>query len=173
MVFLETKRCNISTLQPSDAPFIFTLMNSPGWLQFIGDRGIRSIADARNYIFTGPMKSYRQYGFGLFLVQEKETGKKMGLCGLLKREQFDDIDLGFAFLPEYNGKGYARESAMAIMDFAINELKLSRLLAFTDANNIKSIQLLEKLGFIFEKMTSWPNAADLKLFTINFTCHAS
>lgn len=167
MLPLETKRCTISALQTEDAPFIFCLLNSPGWLQFIGDRGIHTLDDAIHYILLGPMKSYQENGFGLYLVQEKATGEKMGLCGLLKRETLNEIDLGFAFLPEFNGKGYAIETANAILDFARTELKMFKVLAITDNNNSKSIRLLEKLGFRFEKMIPWPASKDLKLFSIN------
>ena len=167
MLQFETKRCTISALQTKDAPFIFSLQNSPGWLQFIGDRGIRTLDDAIHYILFGPMKSYQENGFGLYLVQEKETGEKMGLCGLLKRDTFNDIDLGFAFLPEFNGKGYAFETATALLNFARTELKVVKMLAFSNNNNSTSIRLLEKLGFSFEKMIPWPASEDLKLFSIN------
>jgi ribosomal-protein-alanine N-acetyltransferase len=167
MPLLETKRCTISALQTEDAPFIFCLLNSPGWLQFIGDRGIYTLDDAIHYIQFGPMKSYQENGFGLYLVQEKATGEKMGLCGLLKRETLNEIDLGFAFLPEFNGKGYAMETATAILDFARTELKVFKVLAITDNNNSTSIRLLEKLGFSFEKMIPWPATKDLNLFSIN------
>ncbi|ULQ54188.1 GNAT family N-acetyltransferase [Flavihumibacter fluvii] len=173
MKSIETKRTIISALQPLDAPFIYSLLNSPGWLRFIGDRGIRTLDDARNFIINGPMKSYQDNGFGLCLVQEKESGNKMGLCGLLKREQLDNLDLGFAFLPEYHGKGYAKEAATAMINYAREALKLNYLLAFTDADNIRSIQLLEKLGFVFDKMIPWPNSEDLKLFAINLSLYAS
>lgn len=172
MLQLETKRCIISALQTEDAPFIFCLMNSPGWLQFIGDRGIRTLDDAINYIHNRPMKSYRDNGFGLCLVQEKETGEKMGLCGFLKRETFNDIDLGFAFLPEFTGKGFALETATEMLNFARNELKLFKVLAITNNKNSKSIQLLQKMGFSFEKMIPWPASDDLTLFSTNLPEYA-
>jgi RimJ/RimL family protein N-acetyltransferase len=157
MIRLETKRCIISELQPADAPFIFNLMNSPGWLKYIGDRGIKNHEDAHNYILNGPVKSYHENGFGLYLVQEKASGEKMGLCGLLKRDLFQEPDLGFAFLQEFTGKGFAVESAEAVMQYTREYSLWQKVLAITSAENLPSIHLLEKIGFSFEKMIPWTN----------------
>jgi [ribosomal protein S5]-alanine N-acetyltransferase len=173
MVRLETKRCIISALQPTDAPFIFNLLNSPGWLQYIGDRGINNFDDAHNYILNGPVKSYFENGFGLYLVQEKASGEKIGLCGLLKRDQFQEPDLGFAFLPEYTGKGFGGESAKAVLQYTMEKSSWQKVLAITSADNLPSIHLLENLGFTFEKMIPWPNEEDLKLFALKLKNDAS
>lgn len=173
MVHLETERVQISPLQLTDAPFIFTLLNSPGWLRFIGDRGIRTLEDAGNFILNGPLKSYRENGFGLCLVSEKSSGEKIGLCGLLKRINLDHPDLGYAFLPEYNGKGYALEAANAMIRYAAETLQLKCLYAFTDPENLKSMAVLGKSGFQFLRPMPWPNSADLSLFVLKLPADAS
>jgi [ribosomal protein S5]-alanine N-acetyltransferase len=167
MTIAETERTSIDELQPADALFIFELLNSPEWLKFIGDRGIKTIADAAHFIETGPMESYRLNGFGLYLVRQRETGVKFGLCGLLKRDQLPAPDLGFAFLRQYTGKGYAQEAATAVLSYAKKKLQLNRILAFTNSFNNRSIQLLHKLGFSYDQMICWQNEEELQLFSIN------
>lgn len=135
-----------------DAEFILELLNEPSFLQYIGDRGVRSLDDAREYIANGPMASYEEHGFGLYLTVLKEQGDPIGICGLLKRETLDDVDIGFAFLPRYWSKGYALESALAVMAYGRDELGLQRIVAITAPDNDASIRLLEKLDMRFEKM---------------------
>jgi RimJ/RimL family protein N-acetyltransferase len=148
---IETNRLHIRIVSLNDAPFIFELLNSPAWLQFIGDRGIHTLEDARQYIRNVPLKNYAELGFGPYLVQLKPNNAPIGLCGLFKRETLADPDIGFAFLPEYIGSGYGYETASAIMDYSRNVLGINRLLGITDPANHKSIRLLEKLGLRFEK----------------------
>jgi [ribosomal protein S5]-alanine N-acetyltransferase len=167
MTIAETERTSIVELQPADALFIFELLNSPEWLKFIGDRGIKTVEDAAFFIENGPMKSYRQNGFGLYLVRQRATALKLGLCGLLKREQLPAPDLGFAFLRQYTGKGYAQEAANAVLNYAARQLELKKILAFTNSFNNRSIQLLHKLGFSFDEMICWQNEEELQLFSIN------
>src|SRR5258707_6327278 len=100
-----------------DAEFIFELVNQPAFIRNIGDKGVRTLDDARNYILNGPVASYGRFGFGLYLIQQKESGFPIGICGLLKRETLKDVDLGFAFLPQFWRKGYAFESATAVMAY--------------------------------------------------------
>ena len=108
---LETDRLILRQLSIEDDAFILELVNDPLWLRFIGDRGVRTLDEARNYILKGPVAMYERAGFGLYLVERKIDGVPMGICGLIKRDVLDDVDLGFAFLPEYRGQGYATESA--------------------------------------------------------------
>jgi RimJ/RimL family protein N-acetyltransferase len=135
-----------------DADFIVELLNDPAFVRFVGDKGVRTIQDAREYILTGPMDSYERYGFGLWLVELNGSATPIGICGLLKRETLSDVDIGFAFLPQYRSQGYALESAAAVMGHAKNVLGLSRVVAITDEDNVASIRLLQKIGLSFDRM---------------------
>jgi len=138
-------------LSLEDAEFVLELLNDPAFIQNIGDRQVRNIADAKNYIETGPLASYREFGFGLFLVELKQTDQAMGICGLLKRKELDDVDVGFAFLPQFRTYGYAYESTAAVMNYGWQQLNLNRIVAITSMDNTASIRLLEKIGLQFEK----------------------
>ncbi len=148
---LETKRLLLRQFEIGDAPFIVGLVNTPGWLEFIGDRKIKTNEDAIRYLQNGPMKSYEQNGFGLSLVELKNDQTPIGMCGILKRDSLENPDIGLAFLPEFTGKGYAFEIAQATLNYAKHELKLEIIYAITIASNIKSIQLLKKIGLEFVK----------------------
>ena len=150
MTVLETERLALRRLSPGDAEFILDLLNQPSFLRYIGDKGVRNTEEAINYIQTGPVASYEQHGFGLYLVQLKETGASIGICGLLKRDTLPDVDIGFAFLPAYWSRGYALESAEAVMKYGRERFGLQRIVAITSLNNEASIKLLEKLGMKFE-----------------------
>jgi RimJ/RimL family protein N-acetyltransferase len=148
---LKTERLMLRQLGPGDAPFILRLLNEPSWLRFIGDRGVHTLADAGRYIEKGPIEMYGRLGFGLYHVRLAASGEPIGMCGLLKRETLDDVDLGFAFFPEFWGKGYAREAAAAVMSYERSRLPLSRIVAITTPANDASRRLLEKLGFKLER----------------------
>ncbi len=154
MTVVETDRLVLRRLTVDDAEFILELLNEPSFLKYIGDRGVRNLSDARQYILTGPVASYEQHGFGLYLTALRESEVAIGICGLLKRESLEDVDIGFAFLPRYWSKGYAFESASAIMDYGRDVLELQRIVAITAPANDASIRLLEKLGMRFEKMVT-------------------
>jgi len=147
---LQTERLALRRLSPDDAEFILDLLNQPSFLRYIGDKGVRNNEEAINYIQTGPVASYEQHGFGLYLVQLKETGASIGICGLLKRDTLPDVDIGFAFLPAYWSRGYALESAEAVMKYGQEKFGLQRIVAITSLDNESSIKLLEKLGMKFE-----------------------
>jgi RimJ/RimL family protein N-acetyltransferase len=165
MIVRETSRLVLRRLTADDAAFIVELLNDPAWLQFIGDRGVRTTADALAYLQSGPMAMYARLGFGLFAVAEKNSGRPTGLCGLLQRETLPDVDLGFAFLPEFRGRGMAREAAEATIALARDELHLRRLVALTHPQNLASIGLLGKLGFGFEQLFRLaPDQPESKLF---------
>ena len=166
---LETERIILRKFTIRDGEFIFRLLNSPGWLRNIGTRNISSKADAEKYITEKLMPPYLSSWFGFYVIELKQTGESAGMCGLVKREGLEDVDIGFALLPEYEGKGYAFESALAVLDYAKNELKMSRLAAVTIAENNGSIKLLEKLGLRFEKKIILPgDNEELMLFAIDF-----
>ncbi len=147
-----TKRLILRRLTVADAEFIVELLNDPAFLQFIGDKAVRSADDARQYILEGPVASYERNGFGLWLVELKESGLAVGMCGLLKRQTLPDVDIGFAFLPAYRSQGYAFESAAAVLDYGRREFGLKRIVAITNPDNAGSIRVLEKIGMRFERM---------------------
>ena len=168
MSVLETERLVLRRLTAEDAAFVLELVNDPAWLRFIGDRGVRTVEDARGYILKGPAASYERHGFGLYLTELKEGGAPLGICGLIKRESLEDVDLGFAFLPEFWGRGYASESAAAVLEYARGAFGLKRLVAVTSNDNHASIRLLEKLGFRFERMVRLSaDDEEIKLFALD------
>ena len=162
---LETDRLVLRRISPEDAEFILELLNEPSFLRFIGDKQVRTVADARNYILTGPLQSYEQFGFGMYLTELKESAVPIGICGLLKRETLADVDIGFAFLQQFWGKGYGFESARAMMNHGKDVIGLKRIVAITSPDNDASIALLEKLGLRFERLTKLTeDAPEVKLF---------
>lgn len=152
MKVIETERLTLRRLSTEDADFILSLLNDPAFLRFIGDKGVRTLEEARKYIANGPVEMYARLGFGLYLVELKDDGTPIGLCGLIKRDGLDDVDIGFAFLPEFRAKGYAYEAAAATMDYGKDVLGLARIVAITSPDNAASGRLLEKLGLRFERM---------------------
>ena len=150
MTVLETERLVLRMLSADDAEFILELLNQPSFLRYIGDKGVRNTEDAVRYIQTGPQASYERFGFGLYLVELKDSEVPIGMCGLLKRETLPDVDVGFAFLPAYWSQGYAFEAAAAVMNYGRAALGLRRIVAITTLDNAASIKLLEKIGLRFE-----------------------
>src|SRR5215207_666754 len=149
---LETERLVLRWLAEEDASFILELANDPDWLRHIGDRGIRTVDDARGYIATGPAAMYARHGFGLYAVELRESATPIGICGLIKRDWLEDVDVGFALLPRFRGMGYAREAASATLEYARGTLGLLRIAAIVSPGNDDSIRLLAKLGLGFERM---------------------
>ena len=164
MQVLDTERLSLHRLTFDDAEFILRLVNEPSWLEFIGDKGVRSLEDARHYLGTGPMASYERHGFGLYLVKRKSDGERLGMCGLIKRDALPDVDIGFAFLPEHWGKGYAHEASAAVLEHAQRDFKLARILAITSPHNDSSIRVLERIGLRFERLMELAPGDPVKLF---------
>jgi RimJ/RimL family protein N-acetyltransferase len=166
MIVLETERLRLRHLSPdTDAEFILRLRNEPSFLHYIGDKGVRTADDARQYIVNGPMKSYQENGFGLYKVELKETREPIGISGILKRDTLPDPDVGFAFLPEFWNQGYAYESAAAVMQYAREVLRVERILAIVTPDNAASAKLLAKIGLRFDRLIKSPeDAPHLKLF---------
>ena len=164
---LETSRLVVRRLVDEDAPFILELLNDPSFIRNIGDRNVRTLDGACAYIRSGPLASYAQHGFGLWAVVLKEGAVPIGMCGLLKRDVLDDVDIGFAYLPAFQSKGYGFEAARAVLDHARDRLCLPRVVAIVNPGNETSARLLEKLGMSFERMVQ-PFAAErpLRLFGI-------
>lgn len=164
-VILETERLALRELSTDDAPFLLRLLNEPSYHRFIGDRGVRTLDGARDYILTKFVASYQRHGFGLYLTTVKDSAAPAGICGLIKRDSLDDVDIGFAFLPEFWSKGYASESASAVMSHARGALGLRRVLAITSQDNVASINVLRKLGFRFERLIRLSDAEpEINLF---------
>jgi [ribosomal protein S5]-alanine N-acetyltransferase len=162
---LETERLILRQMKAEDAPFIFELVNGAAFIRNIGDKGVRTLEDARNYIVNGPVASYEKFGFGLYLVALRETGEAIGICGLLKRDSLKDVDIGFALLERFRRKGFAYEAAAAVMEYGRNALGLKRIVAITSPDNGESIRVLEKIGLRFEKMIRMPGSnEDTRLF---------
>jgi RimJ/RimL family protein N-acetyltransferase len=149
---LETERLILRRFTVDDAQFALTLLNEPSFLRYIGDKKVRTLDDARQYILTGPVASYERNGFGLCVVELKASHKPIGMCGLIKRDELPDPDIGFAFLPDFWNKGFAFEAAAAVLQSARDTFQL--VLAITSLDNVASIKLLERLGFTFEKIIS-------------------
>jgi ribosomal-protein-alanine N-acetyltransferase len=147
---LETERLRLRELTVDDAAFIVAQLNDPDFVRHVADRGVRTTAAARDYILDGPVASYRRHGFGLHLVELKATRTPIGICGLIKRDALDDVDIGFAFLPRYRAQGFALEAARATMAFA-RTLGLARVVAIVSPRNADSIKLLDRLGFAYER----------------------
>lgn len=148
----ETNRLIISKLTLEDASFILELTNTPHFIKYVGNKNLKTLEDAKNYLKEGTLKSYKNFGFGFYKLQLKqEQNKTIGTCGLVKREQLDHVDIGFAMLPGYEGKGFGFEASKEILKLAKNTFKLTRILAITLPTNSNSIKLLEKLGLTYEK----------------------
>lgn len=165
MKVLETERLILRRLTVEDGEFILELLNDPSWLRFIGDKGVRTVDAARDYISQSLVAMYERLGFGLYLTELKGEGIPIGICGLIKRDFLEDVDIGFAFLPKFRGQGYGYESASAVMEYGKRSFGFERLVAITSPDNDGSARLLEKLGFNFERMVKLADdSAEVSLF---------
>lgn len=164
---IETERLNLRHMNPIDGEFILELLNEPDWIKYIGDRGVRSIDDAKKYILDGPMEMYEEHGIGLYVVELKEDATPIGICGLIQRDFLKDVDLGFGFLSKYWGLGYAHEAAQATLTYGAEELGYRRIASFTSLDNEKSANLLQKLGMKDEGRIRYASTAEyVRLFAI-------
>jgi RimJ/RimL family protein N-acetyltransferase len=162
---LETRRLTLRRFVFDDAPFALRLLNEPSFLENIGDKGVRSLEDAQRYLREGPMAMYASFGFGLWHVARKSDGVAVGMCGLLRRDILPDVDIGYAYLPEVWGQGYAFEAAAATVRHAADKFGLRRLIGVVSAGNPGSIRVLEKLGMRFERMhLMYPDQPEVLLY---------
>jgi [ribosomal protein S5]-alanine N-acetyltransferase len=169
MPILETERLILREFTIADASFMVELLNTPSWLQYIGERNVRTIAEAEVYLLNGSIKSYAENGFGFYAVVEKTSQQTIGLCGLTNRTNLPDSDIGFAFLPDFMCKGFGFEAAGATLDFAKSSLGLKKIIAIVQPDNGISIKLLKKIGMQPNGLiAAYPNEAELMLFTISF-----
>lgn len=166
MTVFETERLSLRHLSvETDLEFVLRLLNEPSFLQYIGDKGVRTLEDARQYLLTGPIASYEKHGFGLCLTELKNSGTPIGMCGLIKRDTLPDVDIGFALLPEFWNNGYAAEAAGAMIFYAHKTLRIDRIVAITSPDNEASGRVLNKLGLSFERLIDLGDGKPVKLFT--------
>ena len=166
MEIIETDRLRLREIDSSlDAEFILELLNTPSFLKYIGDRGVRNAEDAREFIECRYRKSYRDHGYGLYAVVLKAEDAAIGMCGFVRRDTLPGPDIGFAFLPEYERKGYGFESAAAMMQYGFEVQGFDEVSALTTLDNESSGRLLEKIGFSFNKLIDTPDGETLKLFS--------
>jgi [ribosomal protein S5]-alanine N-acetyltransferase len=165
-IVIETERLILRKFTIDDASFMLKLLNTPSWLRFIGDRNVHSVEEAKQFLLNGYLKSYETHGFGFYVTVEKATQNPIGMCGLVKRNTLEDVDIGFAFMPDFVGKGYGFEAASATLKYAENVLKLEKVIAIVDPENVVSIALIRKIGLQFEKMVRLSvDDIELMLFT--------
>lgn len=163
---LHTERLSLREFTLNDAPFMIELLNSPGWLQYVGDRNIKTIEDAQQFLLNGPLKSYEVNGFGSCLVEMKDSMLPVGLCSIIKRDSLKHPDIGYAFLPQYTGKGLASEIANATLKYATNTLMISPVVAICVRSNTSSIRVLEKIGMKFSNVCKLPgNDKEFLMYT--------
>ena len=136
------------------------IWNDPAFVRHVGDRGIRTIDQAKDALHEGPLRLYDDYGYGPYRLSLKDSDAVIGICGLFRRDGLDDADIGFALLPDYCNKGYASEAAFAVVEHARHDLGLRRLTALVSPQNGSSIALIEKLGMRFERMIRMPGDDD-------------
>jgi RimJ/RimL family protein N-acetyltransferase len=170
MKILETERLNLRETSADDAEFMLDLLNQPSFIKYIGDRNVRTIAESKEFIETRYVKSYRDNGFGLYVVELKSDNTPIGICGFVKRDTLPEPDIGFAFLPQFCGQGFAVESAAGSMKYGEETLGFTKVLAITTQNNESSGKLLSKVGFKFVELVKMPHDDDeLKLFSWEVT----
>ena len=164
---LATPRLRLRTADRGDADFYLALVNDPGFLEHIGDRGIRTREDAVQALLEGPIAMQDVRGHSLYVVELKDSGAPIGMCGLIKRETLDGVDIGYAYLEPYCGRGYAYEAGMAVLALA-PALGLKRVLAITSPNNLASNRLLRKMGLRFERFVHLvPGDAGSNLYSLD------
>lgn len=164
MHVLKTDRLILRRYTLDDAEFIVRLVNDPSWLRFIGDKNVHNLDDARRYLRAGPLDMYERYGFGMYLIEECDSGTPAGMCGLIKRDTLPDVDIGYAFLPQFRGKGYALEAASAVLEHGHRVFGLKRILAIASLDNASSIRVLAKAGMKFEREMELRPGDPVKLF---------
>lgn len=167
MIPISTERLTIRPLTLEDAAFIVTLVNDPDWLRFIGDKAVHSEDDARRYLAAGPLAMYGLHGFGLCAVERNSDRSTIGMCGLIRRDGLQDVDIGYAFLPDARGQGFALEAAQAVLEHGLSTIGIGRIVAITDPDNAASTRVLERIGMRFERhMHLKDNAKRVALYAI-------
>ncbi len=164
---MTTERLTLRWFTEDDAALMLAVWNDPGFVRCVGDRGIRTLDEARNALASGIMAMYRDHGYGPYRVATKDDGELMGICGLFLRDYLDDPDIGFALLPGFCRRGYASEAALAVLDEA-RTMGLDRVTAIVSPENVASIGLIEKLGLsLAERMRPPGEEHDVLLYAID------
>ena len=153
---LETERLRLRRISLDDAGFMLEIWNDPAFVRNVGDRGVRTVEQAQQALKSGALKLYADHGYGPYAMVLKSDGSSIGICGLFRRENLDDPDIGFSVLPDFCGKGYAGEAAFAVIAHARDDLGIRELTAIVSPGNAPSIGLIEKLGLSFIRMITMP-----------------
>jgi ribosomal-protein-alanine N-acetyltransferase len=167
MIIAQTPRLRLRLLSPQDDGFILELLTDPAFRANVGDRGVYDLPSAARYIEQGPGASYAQFGFCMYAVEHKDSGRALGMCGLLRRDSHPDVEIGFAMLPIGRGQGYATEAAAAAVRLGIEQFGLKRIVAITAPDNQGSIRILQRLGFKFERMVHYTADGESRLFVFD------
>ena len=153
---LETERLRLRRVTLDDADLMLTIWNDPAFVRHVGDRGVRTIEQARDAVKSSALRLYAEYGYGPYVVVQKSDNARIGICGLFRREHLDEPDIGFALLPDYFGKGLAGEAAFAVLAHGRDDLGLETITAIVSPENESSIALIRKLGLSFAGMITMP-----------------
>jgi len=164
-MIVETERLTLREVDHGDASFILELLNTPKFIQYVGDRCVRDLDAARRYIDERYLSGYRENGYGMWGVVERTSGKVIGACGFVRRESLPGPDIGFSFLPEFERNGFGFESAAAVIEYGRERLGFKDVYAITTLDNEESIRLLEKLGFTVEREIDF-DGETLNLFSL-------
>ena len=151
MVVVETTRLRLRRFTLDDAEFVLELVNEPSFVENIADKGLRTLDDARRFILEGSWTCQEKKGYGQFVVELRDSGEAVGICGLLYRDSLGLTDIGFAFLPEHWGRGFAFEAASAVLEYGRSTLGIEKIVGLTSEDNLASIKVLRKLGMEFER----------------------
>lgn len=154
---LQSERLRLSELTVEDAATVLALLNEPDFIRNIADRQVRTLAQATQYLLDGPVASYRQHGFGMWLIRRKADQQPVGLCGLIQRDFLTLPDLGYAVFAAYSGQGYTSEAAAAVLQYARDQLQLSQLCAIVAPDNQASLRILHKCGFVLQRELQLPD----------------
>jgi [ribosomal protein S5]-alanine N-acetyltransferase len=157
---LQTARLDLRPFTLADAPFILRLLNDPDWLRFIGDRQVHDLAAAERYLTNGPIAMMERHGFALCAVDRRDTHETIGMCGLVRREGLDDVDIGYAYLPNARGLGFAVEAARAVLAHGLGPLGIARIVAITNPANAASSAVLERIGMRWIRQVKLPHSAE-------------
>lgn len=166
-MLFQSSNLSVRRFKADDDAFVFELLNTPNWKRFIGEKNIHTREDAVNYILNGPLTSYQKYGYGAWVVILKETEQPIGMCGLFKRDYLDKPDLGFAFLPGFEGRGLAYEASIGSLTHIKETYDLDSLYATTTGANVRSQRLLERCGFVRTGLITPPDGETLLLYTLS------